>query len=599
MSLKQELEKRTTSRKKVIWMVSGIMGILILFALSRYFFTGTEEDIIVAIPTEYTVKKWDITLGLVSEWVIKGANTLSIGFESSGKITGIKKNIGDTVKTGEVIAIIDETNARIDLQKARNTLSQAIANYSIKVKPLSALEKEQIEGGFAMNQISYENKILGFEQDIASSEKTISDLATKISNYEDDLDALIGTNSMVTWSTNEKNFVIQVTDAYQSIKQNLVTIDEFLWASSARRNINDNYEFLIAAKNSQLKSTAEILWLDLEQARAPGSITLTQGVIDSTLSDLNKMRKLASLMVDIMDASIADSTNLTSGTISSLKNTFSSMYTSMSWKYSSISNSLETDNDKRRSLEQQITQAKTDMEYQKKQITLKQKEIEQSKLSNERQLANDTIDYQLKLDPLSDDEKVVANLQLEAARITVQEKIAAFDKTKLKSPVDGVILTLDAHVGEISTWSFATLATEWYTYVESSISEDEVELVQVGQAATMTPTALPDVSFDGEVYYVATIGDTDNNGIVTYKIFIRYASDDTRLRTAMNVDISFIRKQAKDILIAPIKAVFPYENTPHVQLKDGTYKPVVTWLSDGKLTEIISGVEVGDIIMVK
>jgi multidrug resistance efflux pump len=60
-------------------------------------------------------------------------------------VTSIKKNIGDAVKAGEVIATIDDTSARIELKKAQNSLSQAIANYSIKVKPLSALEKQQIE----------------------------------------------------------------------------------------------------------------------------------------------------------------------------------------------------------------------------------------------------------------------------------------------------------------------------------------------------------------------------------------------------------------------------------------------------------------------
>jgi uncharacterized membrane protein YcgQ (UPF0703/DUF1980 family) len=206
--------------------------------------------------------------------------------------------------------------------------------------------------------------------------------------------------------------------------------------SDARRNLNDNYEYLIAAKNAQLKNNAEILLMELYEIKTPTNITLTQSMIDSTLADVSKMRKLASLMVDVMDASVSDSSNLTSTTISSLKSTFSSMYTALSSKYTSLVNVLETDTDKKRSLEQQIAQAKTDVDYQKKQIILKQKEIEQSKLSNDRQLKNDTIDYTLKLDPLSNDEKTVAKLQLEAARITVQEKQIALAKVQLKSPVE-------------------------------------------------------------------------------------------------------------------------------------------------------------------
>lgn len=49
------------------------------------------------------------------------------------------------MKTGEIIGSVDSSSARIDLQKAQNSLAQAIANYEIKVEPLSDLEKQQIE----------------------------------------------------------------------------------------------------------------------------------------------------------------------------------------------------------------------------------------------------------------------------------------------------------------------------------------------------------------------------------------------------------------------------------------------------------------------
>mgnify|MGYP001017051043 CR=1 FL=1 len=449
-----------------------------------------------------------------------------------------------------------------------------------------------------MNQITYENKILGFEKEIITSEKTIKDLEKKLKDYQEDLTDLIGETSTTPGSTNEKEFVIQINDAYQTIKINLITIDEFLGMSPARRYENDNYEYLISARNTPLKTQAEQLWSELSYTTTPTNITLTQSIIDSTLSDLGKMRKLAALMVDVIESSIADNQNLSEDRLSTLKSSFSSMYTSTGSKYTTIANALESDNDQRRSLEQQIAQAKVDMEYQKKQITLKQKEIEQSKISNEQQIVNDRISYTLQLDPLSDDEKTVASLQLESARIAVQEKQTALEKTKLKSPTDGIILTLDGHVGETAPSTFLTLATVGYTYVESAISEDEVELLKVGQKATITPSALPDAVFEGEVYFVSNIGDTDNNGIVTYKVYIKYASEDSRIRTAMNVDISFINKQVKDVLIAPVKSVFAYENKPHVRMKDGTYQPVLTGLSDGKQTEIISGVKEGDMIMI-
>jgi len=368
--------------------------------------------------------------------------------------------------------------------------------------------------------------------------------------------------------------------------------------STARSNLNDNYEYLIAAKNTQLKATAETLWTELNTVQAPTDVTLTQDTIDKVLPDIAKMRLLASTMVDVMNATVADN-NLTSTTIANYKTTFSNMYTTMSSKYSTVAKALQSDSDQRRTINQQIAQAQADIDYQKKQIVLKQKDIDQAKISNDQQLANSKVDYSIKLDPLSADEKQLAQLQLDSAKIAVQEKELALSKTQLKSPVDGVILTLVGHVGETAPSTFITVASKGYNYVQASISEDEVDLVKVGQKALITPESLPEAAFEGEVYYVSTVGDTDNNGIVTYKVLVKYVSDDERLRTAMNVGISFISKQAKDVLIAPIKAVFAYDNTPHVTMKDGTLRQVMTGLSDGKQTEIISGVAAGDVILIK
>lgn len=156
-----------------------------------------------------------------------------------------------------------------------------------------------------MNQIDYENTLLGFEKDIASSKKTISDLEKKLSDYEDDMADLIGETSNDPGSTNEKDFVIEITDVYHDIQEDLITIDEFLGVSTGRRNENDSFEHLIAAKDTSLKYNAESLWSELDTVSVPMDITLTQSVIDKTLADIMKMRKLADTMIDVMNVTLS------------------------------------------------------------------------------------------------------------------------------------------------------------------------------------------------------------------------------------------------------------------------------------------------------
>ena len=364
------------------------------------------------------------------------------------------------MKTGEIIGTIDSTSQTIDLQKAKNALSQAEANYSIKVQPLSDLQKQQIEGTLASSQIDYQNKQIGFEQNIATSQKTIADLKLKLANYQDDLNALLQTDSTDPGSSNEKDFSIQVMDVYQTISQDLETIDQFMGISPKNSNLNDTYEQLIAAKNSALKTQAEDLWRDLKTVTPPTSIVLTQNMIDTTLADITKMCQLLTVMISVMDATIPDGTNLTSATILTDKNQYSSMYTALTTKYQSVNSALTNASDQKRTINQEITQAQADIDYQNQQIALNQKEIDTAKASNDQQLANDKISYDLQLNPLTDDQKRLAQLELASAQIAIQEAEVALAKTQIKSPVDGVILTLTGHVGETSTGTFATIATQ-------------------------------------------------------------------------------------------------------------------------------------------
>jgi len=61
MSLKQELEKKSFSHVKLIWIISGMLVIASGYGLSKYF-SAKSAATIVAVPTEYTIKKGNITL---------------------------------------------------------------------------------------------------------------------------------------------------------------------------------------------------------------------------------------------------------------------------------------------------------------------------------------------------------------------------------------------------------------------------------------------------------------------------------------------------------------------------------------------------------
>ena len=63
MSLTQELAKKSSSRKKILWSVAGIVLVGAAYGAYAYFSSVNTAPVVVA-PTPYTIKKGDITLGL-------------------------------------------------------------------------------------------------------------------------------------------------------------------------------------------------------------------------------------------------------------------------------------------------------------------------------------------------------------------------------------------------------------------------------------------------------------------------------------------------------------------------------------------------------
>lgn len=634
MSLTDELQKRSNNRKKILPYCIVLLIAFLWYAYRSdvlWLFNASESnDQTTGTGTVYTVKRSDITIWLVSDGQVKWDNVLTLGFELNGKIKSILKRIGEKVVQWELLASIDQTAALTDLRRAQNALQQSILSYNTKVKPLSALELEQIYGSLQINTLNVKSKELSVQQDILSNQKSLEDMQSKLTILEEDLRDLDGDTSLgekldeqnQAAAQKQKDLLIQIGDLNQKVIVNLADIDEFLWVSSRNANKNDEFEFLIWAEDLYSLPRARTLRNDLNNAfiALPADLNISGEqflvVLDQAAEVAKKMYELWTVMQEVMNNTI-EGPGLSSSQIQTYKSNFSSLYSSAYAKYqtfisgkesykalllssrSSLGDTEESVDDKKKSLQQQIDQLKKDMLYNQNQIAIKNQTIQHSVDINDQQSKNDAIDYQLKVNPLSADEKNSYALQIESARITVAEKQLAVSKASLKSPVDGVVLTIVWHPGETAWSNFMTIATKWYTYVDVSLDEEDINNVFEGQIVTITSDSISDLEFTWEVYYIAWVGNTDNNGLVTYPVYIRYNNPDERIKTSMKVSIAFIQKQIKDVLVVPVKAVFAYQNKPHVTMEDGTLRPVVTGMSDGKQTEIISWLQNGERVLVK
>jgi len=135
-------------------------------------------------------------------------------------------------------------------------------------------------------------------------------------------------------------------------------------------------------------------------------------------------------------------------------------------------------------------------------------------------------------------------------------------------------------------------------HVDLKLSENDVVKVALGQPVTLTSDSLPNWSAKGTVSYIAPAAQV-TNGVTTYAVRASFGDSDPLLRVGMNSNVSIITAHKSDVLLVPSTALLPKGSGHAVQRLNADGKTVnevdvQTGLTDGTLTEVVSGLKSGD-----
>ncbi len=180
------------------------------------------------------------------------------------------------------------------------------------------------------------------------------------------------------------------------------------------------------------------------------------------------------------------------------------------------------------------------------------------------------------------------------------------------APFDGVIAEISVEKSDsVSTGtSIATLITK-QRIAEITLNEVDVAKVKIGQKATLTFDALPELTLTGEVSEIDTVG-TVSQGVVSYAVKITLDTQNEQVKPGMSVSVAIIIEAKQDVLVVPNSAVKSPTNTLvgdksqgnsyYVEMLDQKTtkrQSVEIGISDNTNTEIISGLQEGDKVITK
>ena len=203
--------------------------------------------------------------------------------------------------------------------------------------------------------------------------------------------------------------------------------------------------------------------------------------------------------------------------------------------------------------------------------------------------------------------------QLEQARAQLEQQQDRLSKTRVYSPIDGRVTTLDIKVGEtaissstnIPGSSLMTIANPASIHTEVNVDEADIANVTIGQEARVYAIAYPDQPVDGVVDSIAVSAKVaEGQQGQSFAIKIRLLDPEKiTLRPGMTCRAEIFTATKGDALAVPIQAILVEEDLAADETRRevfvvrgdrATKIPVEVGLSDDTYQEIVSGLSSGD-----
>lgn len=515
------------------------------------------------------VEKGALITSVTGSGQVSSLNQLEIKPRVSGDIVNVFVKSGDEVSIGKTIAVINTKDAEKNLRDAIIGLETAKLELDEILKPADELTLLQAETALA-DAMQSKNKAE------ANVQKSYDDGFNTVAN------AFLDLPNIMTGL--EETFFNNTLDKNQS---NISWYLNQTEPSSEDRNAAAGFEKDFSANYTAAKAAFEGSFKKYSIASRNSDQAVIETLIDDsyqTARIISDTVKSANNFLNFIDNVMKTRNIIAPALISTHKSNLNS-YTSKS--NSSLSNLLSA----KRTIQ----------------------ESKESVISAENNITQKTISLN-KIKASADE------LSVRAKRIAVQQKTDALQTAKdilgdhyVKVPFNSVVAKVSVKKGDsVSSGSALFTLISKQKIAEISLNEVDIAKVKVGNKATLSIDAIPDLTIAGSVIEVDSIGAV-SQGVVTYAVKIAFDTDDNLVKPGMSVSASIITNSKADTLLIPVSAVkknsagshyVEVPNQTELSRSNGTIFtiipetiPVEIGDSNDEFIEIISGLKEGDIVI--
>lgn len=495
---------------------------------------------------------------------VSTSDEVDIKPKASGDITWVGVKAGDTVRAGQALASIDNTDAKQAIADAEADLAQAKLQYQ-KDSAQAPIDYEETQEALEDAKTDLKNEYIDVYNTISNTYLELPAVVT------DAHDVLYGTDLSGTaqsWNVSFfKNAFIGSTSGDDATTINIVTDDATGKYQKARTLYDENLlEYKSLSRYSNETSLETFLDDSVE------TVTL---VAEAVTSELN----LIDTYIDIKE----QNNHSVPAAVTTLRNDAKS-------NLSTVNSLLTT-----------ILSQQQALETAKRNVRNNERALEIYVIGNSS--GNNPISLQSSAQSIANQERNLSELKSALADYTIT------------APFGGTIASLSLkRFDSVSTGSsVATLITN-QKIATLSLNEVDIAKIKLGNKVTLTFDAIEELTLTGEVVEISAVG-TVSQGVVSYSVKIAFDTQDERVKPGMTVNASIITEAKQNVLTVPASAVktqngmsyvevfeAPIENpSPQgiVSVNPPTRIEVQIGLSDDVSTEILSGLSEGQQIITR
>lgn len=552
--------------KRIYW----IIGIVVVVLAAGAF--GVKKWLIPAKAATATTQSVKVTVGSVST-TVAGSGTIhsgqgsTINWQTSGTVSSVPVQIGQQVKTGDVLASLDPTSLSSSIIQAQSDLIDAQTAMDELLNP-TALSIAQADAALTTAQENLDNLLNPTPLAIAQANTAVQDAQTALDNLlHPTALAIAQAETAVTDAQAALDKLLNpdplaISQAETAVLNDQTAVTDAQAAVDRLKYARGTQDQIDVARASYVVAQSEVDRLqnvygqtggdpskDPAKAQALSALDAAETKRDRALATLNWYEATWS------QSDIQDKTNALAVAQAQLATDQKTLDDLKNPSADEIAVAQGQVNDAQKALDKLNNPTEVDIALAQAQVKSAQDALD--KLNNPT-----AVDIELAKQQVADAQKTLDTLknptadQITVAKSRVTLAEATLAQMKLTAPFDGTVTNVETLVGDtVSSGAVAFRIDDLSRlYVDVQISEVDISQIKVGQNVTLSFDAISGKEYNGVISKVVLAGSV-SQGVVNYPVTIQLTDADASVLPGMTAAVTIVVAQHDNVLVVPNRAI--------------------------------------------